>query len=235
MKKALPLVVAAVVVVGIVVAARLVKHGAEPPNGGEAVANQGDPDSGDDANGGGPVIIGAQDAAEIVIEAESFKFDGPWKVKACAECSGGKCAWVPEKANKEELNPEWKTLDGKPIPWQEVKNHPREKRVHNGVGEAAFDVETGGEYVVWMRVKWLHGCANSVGFSIDGGEEIGVGDHNYKPAPRWHWNACQSAGEPRRFKLAAGPHTMKLFNREDGGEIDQILLTTDEVVPQGIN
>ena len=84
-----------------------------------------------------------------------------------------------------------------------------------------------------MRVRWLHACANSVPFSINGGAAIDLNDSNYEP-PRWHWNPLFGVNADKRFKLKKGKNSFKLFNREDGAEVDQILLTTSEVVPQDV-
>ena len=84
-----------------------------------------------------------------------------------------------------------------------------------------------------MRVRWPHACANSVTFSINGGSEIDLSDSNYE-RPRWHWNSLLGVNAEKRFTLKKGKNSLKLFNREDGAEVDQILLTTSEVVPQEV-
>jgi len=225
MKKAVPIVVVAAVIAGIIIAARFAgppPENAQPGNGG---AN---------GEGDGPVIIeGLGDAEEIIIEAEDIKYDSVWKVRSSGDCSGGKYAYVPEGPIQAELNPRWKTKEGKPIPWQELETtYKNVERVHNGVGKIDLDVETAGDYIMWMRCRWLHGCADSVGFAVDGGEEIAMGGSTYK---RWKWHCPKGEEEEyRRFKLAEGKHTLTLYNREDGSEVDQILFTTEDVVPQGI-
>ena len=226
MKKVVPIIIAAVVLAGVVVVSRLTgPQGAGPDPDGDVK-----PDGG---NGNEELVIdGLENSIEIVLEAEEFKFDGPWKVKPGGDCSGGKCAHVPENENQTERNPRWKTKDGKPVPWQEEKNYKGVELVHNGVGRIEFDVETEDDYILWMRCRWLHSCADSVGYAVDDGEEVSLSGSTHRI---WIWNTKKGDEEEyRRIRLTKGRHALTLYNREDGSEVDQILLTTEDIVPQGV-
>jgi hypothetical protein len=225
MKKALPAIVAILIVAAVLVAARVFAPPAGSGGGGGG--------SGGGSGGDGPVIVGAVSSSEVVLEAEGFSFDDVWKVKQDGDASGGREAHIPENPDRSELNPRWKTSDGKPIPDTELSNYKDVKLVHNGVGSLDFQAPADGDYTLWMRMKGLHSCADSVDFSVDGGAETMATTSTHRV---WSWvqPRDEQTGEPRRWRLAKGAHRMTLFNREDGTEVDQILFTTSEVVPTGV-
>lgn len=86
-----------------------------------------------------------------------------------------------------------------------------------------------GRYHVWGRAWWPNGCANSVDVRFDNGPRLTLGqDGTYT---RWHWVEVRG----HAFTLSSGIHTFQMLNREDGPEMDEFYLTTDEDdVPAGI-
>ena len=95
-------------------------------------------------------------------------------------------------------------------------------------GGARFEIEMpkAGKVKVWVRAWWEGGCSNSVFVKGEGqGPAIVLTDNTYKT---WHWV------EPGEIVLPAGKQTLLLLNREDGVKIDQLLITGDDAVPQGI-
>ena len=113
-----------------------------------------------------------------------------------------------------------KTLDeAKKINWKEAAD------------ALEIPAGTGGGYFLWIRMKGPHGCADSVDFSFNGGVPITV-TVSTRHVWKWIQHQDERTKEPVKRKLAPGRYKMQLLNREDGVEVDQLLLTTSEVVPQ---
>jgi hypothetical protein len=91
-----------------------------------------------------------------------------------------------------------------------------------------LNVPAAGRYHLWGRAWWPNGCANSVNVKMDSGHPLTLGqDGTYQ---RWHWVELKGAA----FNLTRGLHTLTMMNREDGPELDEFYLTTDEdYVPVG--
>lgn len=91
-----------------------------------------------------------------------------------------------------------------------------------GHARYTFKLKSAGVFHLWARCFWQDGCGNSFTVQFDGQPSFTFGqDATYNT---WHWVKAP----PRlTFKLAAGTHTLTLFNREDGIRVDQLLLTTD--------
>lgn len=182
-----------------------------------------------------PPVTVLDEPVRIVLEAESAKNDiAPFKVEENAECSGGGCLVLPEVwATDGELNPTFRTREGgRPVSMKKAKDNPLgEALVPNGTIELPFEVKTAGSYAVWVRA-WLHcSCANSFFLSIDTDPPVDAdGDGKYDENPphmlggstheRWKWVTLRG----KTFDLAEGRHIVRIFNREDGIRIDQVLL-----------
>lgn len=84
-------------------------------------------------------------------------------------------------------------------------------------GEASyrFRVTQAGRHALVARVYWQDGCANSLGFTING-EEAMVTSDLYK---QWHELKCK-----RTFDLPTGELTLLVRNLEDGIRLDYIEL-----------
>ncbi len=192
---------------------------------------------GPDGGPGGVIIL--EEPARIGIEAESAANDiAPFEVETAGGCSGGACLVLPEVwATKEELNPAFRTLDGaREVSLKSIADNPLGRSlVPNGTVELPFEVAKPGRYAVWVRAQFANSCANSFFLSIDEDAPVATdGDGRYdERAPetfggttygRWLWFDRKVEGESLAFDLSAGAHVIRIFNREDGIRIDQVLL-----------
>ena len=88
-------------------------------------------------------------------------------------------------------------------------------------------------YLLWGRTRAISGQSNSFFVQIDNGPTY-VWD--LVLGPDWIWDEVNDRGgaDPVFFSLAAGPHTIRIKLREDGSQIDKLLLTRDlAFVPSG--
>ncbi len=91
---------------------------------------------------------------------------------------------------------------------------------------ASYEVEIAqeGDYVLLGRVIAPGGSDDSFWIQIDDGQDnlwdVQIGDS-------WHWDEVNNRGgaNPVVFNLTAGTHILKVKVREDGTEIDKLLLT----------
>ncbi len=199
-------------------------------------------------NGSGP-DFDFPEPERIVVEVESGEVGKPFEIAADAECSGGTCAVLAEVwATHKELNPRFRTEGGRFVSKDGLDTNPAgEKLLPNGTIEITFIVKKAATYDLWVRA-WFHcTCANSFDLSVDTPPPVdtdgdGKWDENV-PYPfshptekRWKWVENRNA----RFDLAAGPHVVRIFNREDGIKLDQVFLqelvggAVERTVPQGI-
>jgi len=239
------LVVAAAVLTGVVIMGRSDGGGG---NGGGVSGNE----------GGGPVISFMDTPDTIVVEVEQGMVDAPMVVADDPAAGGSKCVFIPEGPNETELNPKAHTEDGTPVFWKDVKEskYAGKALYPNGMAHVKFNVEEAGDYVLWMRAYWMHGCANSFYFLVDPDNdpvdkdgngayddevipmEFGDADGTYKV---WHWvryGRKKAGGRPETFRLDPGEHTIAIYNREDGIRLDQVLFVEydaeNEYYPTGI-
>jgi len=168
------------------------------------------------------IRIEAEDAVQIVSDDALPEVGG--KVMRVVEdptASGGKCIWIPDKAGKPNPDPD----EGKP---------PRFARA-----VYKFKVTVPGEYTFWCRRNWFDQCGDTlaVRFDKEGAPHMDafLFGSDGKEFKVWKWSPVYRAGDPRRFFLGAGEHTMEILNLEDGPRFDVILLTDDPgYVPQGM-
>lgn len=157
-------------------------------------------------------------ADTICLEAESaIDVEAPMRVvdadnseafpNAVAGAAGGKYLEIPEKAG----------------------NPPA---VTTGAATLPFELKTGGQLYLWMRVYWEGECSNSLTVQLNDGRPFDFGQNaTYKT---WHWVRAPLM-LPQLRSVAAGEHTLYIRNREDGVRIDQVLITTNRrYVPVGI-
>ncbi|MBU1197620.1 DUF4185 domain-containing protein [Candidatus Micrarchaeota archaeon] len=99
----------------------------------------------------------------------------------------------------------------------------------------SFEVPVSGEYRVWGRELSPHTAADSVFIRMDGGAEY-IWDT--AGGNVWRWDVANSRSpplDPLAFDLSAGFHTLTVRNREDGMQLDKLLITNDlEYVPSGM-
>ena len=199
--------------------------------------------------GEGPPVFA--EPVRIVVEAESGSVEAPFEIASDGECSGGKCVVLAEKwATDGELHPAYRTREGGRLvsAKENLSDNPRgEALVPNGSVELPFRVEKAGRYSLHVRA-WLHcGCGDTFFVNVDEPAPVDTdGDGTYdENAPytfgasthkRWKWVRKKGV----TFDLAEGPHVVRIFNREDGIKLDQILLAemaegpVEPYVPQGI-
>jgi hypothetical protein len=187
---------------------------------------------GNGGNKGGVVVL--EQAQRIVVEVESAKNAiAPFEVEENDECAGGKCLVLPEVwATKQELNPTFKVRGGTElVSMKRAKDNPLGKAlVPNGTVELPLEIAKAGRYNVWVRAWFANTCANSFYLSVDTPPPVDTdGDGKYDENPphtlsgstceRWRWVTLRD----RELDLAEGGHVVRIFNREDGIKIDQIL------------
>jgi hypothetical protein len=92
-----------------------------------------------------------------------------------------------------------------------------------------------GDYLLWGRVRAQNTRDNTFFVQIDNGIdnlwEVEAGE-------QWHWDEInhRSAIDPVIFPLTKGVHAIKIKVREDGTQIDKLLLTNNiDFVPNGKN
>jgi hypothetical protein len=101
-----------------------------------------------------------------------------------------------------------------------------------GYAEYNFEVPESGDYVIWGRQISNDGASDSFFVSVDGQAEMAW---HTKPGGQdvWTWDVVslrtpddlRDPDAPERYRLAAGPHTLKIKQREDGTKLDRILIT----------
>jgi hypothetical protein len=106
-----------------------------------------------------------------------------------------------------------------------------------GSFDMSFELPQGGKYAVWLRAFWEDGCGNSVRMGLNEQTPVRVTDNTYGA---WHWVQARFSRTSPAVSLEPGVHRLRLWNREDGIRMDQVLLAPwddDEFmryIPQGI-
>jgi hypothetical protein len=99
---------------------------------------------------------------------------------------------------------------------------------------ATYKVEISqpGKYILWGRVRSVNKDNNSFFVQVNNGLdnlwEVQTGDD-------WHWDAINNRGlaDPVEFFLTEGTNTIKIKLREDGTELDKLLITNSiPFIPQ---
>jgi len=137
----------------------------------------------------------AQAGSKMVIEGERYASIRPSMMKANSQvASGGVYVHIPL------LRPHATTQTGP-----------------SDIGNCVYkvNVSQAGTYVFWFRAHWYDACGNSFFVIIDNKPAVFVEDSTYQV---WHWVKGPSVA------LAAGEHTIRIQNREDGAKLDQFLL-----------
>ncbi len=239
MRKVLSIVVIVAVAVGVLIAAVATypKGSSEPPAEGKKEGGKGEEPQ-----------VELPREQKIVFEVEKGKVFPPFELSDDPNASGGKCAEIreisPVPEGQDEINPAFKTLEGKPIGQKKIAQLPRGTvLIPNGKIEVPFETKEfppetkikEGEYVFWARCWFSNSCADSFYFSIDRDDPVdknGDGDYDdtgdlngpeemaHPTWKVWKWVEFRS----KTFRLKPGKHVLKIFNREDGIKIDQFLL-----------
>lgn len=101
-----------------------------------------------------------------------------------------------------------------------------------GSAEYHFKVPDTGDYVIWGRQLSNDTTSDSFFVSVDGQAEM-VWHTKLGGKDVWTWDVVsmrtpddpRDPDSPERYRLAAGPHTLKIKPREDGTKLDRILIT----------
>ncbi len=155
------------------------------------------------------VLFSGTNPVNVWIEAEDGDLQLPMEIADDKNASAGGYVWVPEGTGSN-----YNVLESA------------------GFAEYAFDLPESGEYVVWGRQVSNDGASDSFFISIDGQPDI-VWHTRQGGQEVWTWDrvSLRDAGSPdydslpERFILAAGPHTLRILQREDGTKLDKILIT----------
>ena len=157
------------------------------------------------------------DIAKIWLEAEDGSYAFPMVGADDSDASNGAYMWVP---------------NGQGNFWG-----PSEKA---GRLEISFEVSVPGYYAIWGRVKSISSQDNSFFVSVDDSEAF-AWHTMVSQEQAWTWNVVGAASPQyamdatgaKTFWLEAGTHTIALAQREDGTQIDRILICNDlYYVPQ---
>jgi hypothetical protein len=137
--------------------------------------------------------------AKVVIQAQHYATIQP--SMACgpmAQAAGGKAIYIPLRR-----------------PHGEDEMGPADE------GNAVFKLKTtkAGVYRLWVRARWYDSCGDSFFVVVDTQPQSFIGEDGTNQ--KWHWV------KGKTYQLAAGVHSIKFQNREDGAAMDELLLTTD--------
>ena len=103
----------------------------------------------------------------------------------------------------------------------------------NGFTRMNFNIETPGDYQVWCRVKASAASMDSFFVTMDSNAEdifhVYVVPEPTEPrAPDWIWKRIHiPGGVPRSYDLATGAHTLKFRTREQGTQLDRVVISND--------
>ncbi|MFH1280911.1 MAG: hypothetical protein ABII08_04860 [Candidatus Beckwithbacteria bacterium] len=94
----------------------------------------------------------------------------------------------------------------------------------SGRGHVTFNVNIPktGYYVVFGRVKGAGWSSDSFYVSWDNGAQS-----VWNIPHQWEWKRVSNQGAPSNWRLTAGNHTLKIRTREDGSQIDALVVTND--------
>jgi hypothetical protein len=146
---------------------------------------------------------GMGERAKIWIEAENGRIYAPMVVSDDPAASSGAYIQAP---------------NGSGFPSTPSKNY--------GYAEYTFDVPTAENYTIWGRVLAMTTEDDSFFVAVDGGNPV-LWDTQLSDT--WVWDQVMNRGEtkPAVFNLAAGTHTLTIYQREDGSKLDRIFITRD--------
>jgi hypothetical protein len=148
--------------------------------------------------------------SHVVIEAESGVLSRPMQVRHEPGASGNGFVWVP---------------DGKGSITSPSEN----------AGRVVYDfhVPQDGDYRIWGRVRAPSSMNDSFFVAVNGGN---FERWNTPQGTTWTWGLVNSHGvaDPRTYRLKAGRHTLTLMQREEGTQLDKMIVTNNpDYVPTG--
>ncbi len=140
----------------------------------------------------------------IVLEAEAGTIRAPMRIQADPNASGGNFVFAPNNNNN--------TLPA--------------GAANAGSLEFAVNVQIPGTYKIWARVMAPNQNDRSFHVSVDGAAST---PWIIPISNAWSWDAVSADNGARdlTFNFAAGRHTIRFSQRQDGTRIDQIVITDD--------
>jgi hypothetical protein len=165
----------------------------------------------------------ATPASDVVLYASDFALNGTWVRGNDASAAGGQAALTPDEG--------WSTPN---VPLSDPVDYI----------EASFNAPAGVPYAIWLRLRatgdtkfsesvWVqlsdaHAAGQSV-FPIGSTSALLVNLEDCRDCgvSGWGWqNSAYWLAQPARLSFAtAGPHTIRIQVREDGAQIDQVVLS----------
>ncbi len=149
---------------------------------------------------------------KIWIEAEDGDLQSPMEIADDEKAGACSFIWVPEGTGN--------------------LSSPSENAGH---AEYHFEIPETGDYVIWGLQISNNTAGDSFFVSVDGQSDM---VWHTKPGGQdvWTWDvfALRDASNPdyaadsMQFRLEAGPHTLKITQREDGTKLDKILITNQK-------
>ena len=156
-------------------------------------------------------FTGCGSTVSVWPEAESGTITAPMQVLGDATASGGQYIRVAAGNNSQAAAPA------------------------TGHSVIPFSVSAPGTYKIWGRVKVATNANDSFWVRVDGGAWT-----NWNSIPigtSWHWDDVHDAAAGnavKTYSLAAGSHTLTIAYREEGTQLDRLLITNDLAqVPSG--
>lgn len=110
-----------------------------------------------------------------------------------------------------------------------------------GYVEYTFDISSSGDYLIWGRVIANDNASDSFFVKMDDGQAV-TWHTKMGETDTWTWDVVSSrnyndvrdASSPLVYHLKAGTHTLKIQQREDGTQMDRLLITNDKkYIPEG--
>jgi hypothetical protein len=105
-----------------------------------------------------------------------------------------------------------------------------------GTAQQWVNIPATGTYYAWSRITANGNNANSYWLQVDSRCPVDVGDLNGMGTGYWQW-INYSSGNPNSviaLQLTAGPHLIKMYDREPNVDLDRLILTPDaHCVPYG--
>jgi hypothetical protein len=160
--------------------------------------------------GEGESAVHGPATTHVVIEAESGVLDRPMQVQYEQGASGNGYVWIP---------------NGKGSISAPSAN----------AGRVIYDfyVSQSGDYRIWGRVRAPSGVNDSFFVAVNDGA---LERWNTQRGTTWTWDLVNSheIADPRIYRLSAGRNTLTIMQREEGTQLDKLVITNNpDYQPQG--
>ncbi len=95
-----------------------------------------------------------------------------------------------------------------------------------------FNLDQAGSFDLFVLARTPDNNADSFWISIDGGP-YRLWFEGFVDEPDFKWVAYKAIGDENPINLASGPHIIDILYRENGAELDKLILREDGLVPSG--